>query len=275
MANDKLNEFINQYEICDAHGHIFPDKIAIKAVSAIGKFYDIEMYSGDGVSDSLLKSGGKINTSHYLVCSTATTTHQVESINHFIVDECKAHTCFVGFGTLHPDYDDIEGQVQFCIDNGLKGIKLHPDFQQFNIDDPKAYKIYEITEGRLPILFHTGDDRYDFSSPVRLRKVIEDFPHQVAFAAHFGGYRRWQDSVEYLAGQENVYYDTSSSLPFISVDEAKNLISKFGTEKLFFGCDFPMWKHKEELERFMNLNLTDEQNKMILAENFKNFFNIK
>ena len=275
MANNKLNEFIKNYEICDAHGHIFPEKIASKAVSAIGKFYDIEMYSGDGVSDAILSSGKKINVTHYLVCSTATTTHQVESINRFIVEECKTHTEFVGFGTLHPDYEDIEGQVQFCIDNGLKGIKLHPDFQTFNIDDKKAYKIYEVTEGRLPVLFHTGDNRYDFSSPIRLRKVLDDFPKQIVFGAHFGGYRRWQDSVDYLAGHENVYYDTSSSLPFMSAEQGKELVSKFGTEKLFFGTDFPMWKHTEELERFMNLNLTHEQNKAILADNFKNFFGIE
>ena len=190
--------------IIDAHAHIFPDKIASKAVSAIGNFYGIEMYAGGGISDDLIESGSAINTSHYLVCSTATTVNQVESINHFIVGECKKHPEFVGFGTLHPDYEDIEGQVQVCIDNGLRGIKLHPDFQQFNIDDPKAYKIYEVTEGRLPILFHTGDDRYDFSSPVRLRHVIDDFPNLTAFAAHFGGYQKWRESVEYLAGLENV-----------------------------------------------------------------------
>lgn len=271
---EKLKDFINSYEICDAHGHIFPDKIAVKAVSAIGKFYDIEMESDNGVSAAIISSGREIDVTHYLVCSTATTTHQVESINQFIADECKKHPEFIGFGTLHPDYDDIEGQVQFCIDNNLKGIKLHPDFQQFNIDDKKAFDIYEVTEGRLPILFHTGDDRYDYSSPERLKNVAESFPEQIMFAAHFGGYQRWEDSVRCLAGRENIFYDTSSSLPFMSTGYARKLISAFGDEKLFFGCDFPMWNHAEELERFMNLSLTDKQNSMILSQNFKKFFNI-
>ena len=105
--------------------------------------------------------------------------------------------------------------------------------------------------------------------------MIDDFPKQIAFAAHFGGYTRWQEAKEYLAGCENVFYDTSSSLPFMSAEEAKALVSKFGAEKLFFGTDFPMWKHTEELERFMNLNLTNEENKAILADNFKKFFDIK
>ncbi len=271
---EKLQEFINTYEICDAHGHIFPEKIAGKAVSAIGKFYGIEMEAEGGVAKAILESGSKIGVTNYLVCSTATTTHQVESINQFIVEKCKKHKEFVGFGTLHPDYEDIEGQVNYCIENGLKGIKLHPDFQQFDIDDKKAFKIYEATEGKLPILFHTGDNRYDFSSPVRLKNITENFPRQIMFAAHFGGYRRWDDALECLAGLENVYYDTSSSLPFISQEFAKELISAFGTDRLFFGSDFPMWNHTDELERFMNLGLSPEVNRKLLSDNFKQFFNI-
>lgn len=275
MSNNKLKEFINSYEICDAHAHIFPEKIAEKAVESIGKFYDLPMFCGNGSANALVQSGSKINVTHYLVCSTATTLHQVESINHFIVDECKKNPEFVGFGTLHPDYEDVEGQVQFCIDNGLRGIKLHSDFQKFDIDDPRAYKIYEVCRGRLPVLLHMGDDRYDFSAPKRLKKVIDDMPDLVVFASHFGGYLRWDEALEHLASAKNVYFDTSSSLAFISEEKARTLISAYGTEKLFFGCDFPMWKHTEELERFMNLNLTDEQNKAILTDNFKNFFGIE
>lgn len=271
---ERLKEFINTYEICDAHGHIFPEKIATKAVSAIGNFYGIAMDSEGGRAKSLIKSGEKIGITHYLVCSTATTAHQVESINQFIAGKCKKHSEFVGFGTLHPDYDDIEGQVDFCIENGLKGIKLHSDFQQFNINDEKAFKIYEITRGKLPILFHMGDDRYDYSSPIRLKFVAKNFPDQVIFAAHFGGYQRWAEAAEHLSGIENIYFDTSSSLPFITAEYARELISVYGTDRVFFGSDFPMWNHTDELERFMNLNLSPEVNRKLLSENFKKFFNL-
>ncbi|MBR3943250.1 MAG: amidohydrolase family protein [Clostridia bacterium] len=274
MQYKNVQEFASQFEITDAHAHIFPEKIARKAVSAIGKFYDIEMFDGDGISEALLKSGSPIGVKKYLVCSAATTPMQVESINHFIVEECKKHSEFFGFGTMHPDFEDIEGQIQFCIDNGLHGIKLHPDFQQFDIDAEKAYKIYALCEGKLAVLFHTGDNRYDFSSPVRLSKVAKDFPNLICLASHFGGYRRWEDASEYLAGLPNVYYDTSSALPFISAERAKELIDIYGLEKMFFGVDFPMWNHTEELERFMALDLTPEQNKAILSDNFKKVFNL-
>ena len=270
----ELKEFIEKYEICDGHAHIFPEKIAQKAVESIGHFYDLDMFCESGTSNALINSGNLINITHYLVCSTATVPHQVESINHFIVKECKKHPELIGFGTLHPDYDDIEGQVQYCIDNGLRGIKLHSDFQKFNIDDPRAYKIYEIIEGRLPVLLHMGDNRYDYSSPKRLKKATDDFKNLIVFASHFGGYQRWDEALKYLAGNENIYYDTSSSLAFIDKEKALALIDAYGTDKLFFGCDFPMWKHSEELERFMDLELNDTANSAILSGNFKRFFNI-
>jgi predicted TIM-barrel fold metal-dependent hydrolase len=33
-----------------------------------------------------------------------------------------------------------------------------------------------------------------------------------------------------------------------------------------------MWKHSVELERFLDLGLTDEENRMILQDNAKKFF---
>ena len=92
-----------EFEIMDAHTHIFPSKIAEKATVNIGHFYDIPM-AEQGSAEQLLASGAQIGTKRYLVCSTATTSHQVTSINDFIAEECGKHPEFFGFGTLHPDY---------------------------------------------------------------------------------------------------------------------------------------------------------------------------
>ena len=60
-----------------------------------------------------------------------------------------------GLGALHPDSEDIEGDIADIISLGLKGVKMHPDFQKFNIDDKKCYKIYELCEqNNLPVLLH-------------------------------------------------------------------------------------------------------------------------
>ena len=65
----------------DTHAHIYPDKIADKAVSSIGAFYDIEMTGGSGTSCGLIESGSRIGVEKYIVHSTATTVKQVKSIN--------------------------------------------------------------------------------------------------------------------------------------------------------------------------------------------------
>lgn len=274
MDTQEALDFAENYEICDAHAHIFPEKIAEKAVSSIGNFYSLPMDYNIGKSDVLLESGRKIGVSHYLVCSTATTPHQVESINNFIIDECNRHPEFVGFGTLHPDYENIEAEVDRCINAGLKGIKLHPDFQQFYIDDDKAFRIYEAVKGRIPVLIHMGDARYDYSRPARLENVVKNIPELKAFAAHLGGYERWNEAVTCLY-YDNIRFDTCSSLEFISPEFAREIIYGFGTDKVFWGTDFPMWDHTKELLRFKRLNLTDSENRKILSENFKKEFNLK
>lgn len=259
----------SDFEIFDSHAHIFPAKISEKATINIGNFYGIPMM-GIGSSEKLLEDGGKINTAKYLVCSTATVPEQTIPINNFIKEECAAHDKFFGFGTLHPDMENIADEVDRIISLGLHGIKIHPDFQKFNIDDKNAYKIYEAIEGRLPILIHMGDNRYTYSKPYRLARVMKDFPKLKAIAAHFGGYQCWEEALDCLKG-ENLRLDTSSSLAFFDVEYARKLVQHYGVENLFFGVDFPMWKHNEELERFFALGLSYEENRMILSENFKKF----
>lgn len=254
-----------KYRIIDAHCHIYPQKIAEKAVNAIGAFYGIRM-AEDGTSDSLVKEGEAIGVEKYVVHSTATTVHQVRSINEYIYGEMQRHPEFIGFMTLHNEMTDeaIEEEVELALSRGMKGVKLHPDFQKFNIDD--AENLYRATAGRLPVLLHMGDRRYDFSAPERLRKMALKYPEQIFIGAHFGGYSVW-DKVECLKDLPNVFFDTSSSLFALDKDRAADLIHRFGHERYFFGTDFPMWRHDEELRRFLALPLTEEEREDILFNN--------
>jgi len=254
-----------KYKIIDAHCHIYPAKIAAKAVTAIGNFYGISM-AEDGTALSLIEEGKKIGVERYVVHSTATTVHQVRSINDYIYGEMQAHPEFIGFMTLHNEMEEgaIAEEVELALSRGMKGVKLHPDFQKFNIDD--AENIYRVTAGKLPILLHMGDKRYDFSSPLRLKKMAEKYPEQIFIGAHFGGYSVW-DKTECLKDLPNVYFDTSSSLWFLEKEKAADYIHRFGHERYFFGTDFPMWKHDEELARFLALPLTEAEREDILYNN--------
>ena len=262
-------------EIIDAHAHIYPEKIAKKATDTIGVFYDIEMEMSAGTAENLIKDGERAGISRYVVHSVATTAHQVRSINQFIKKEIEEHKEFIGFMTLHQDLteEEVINEVNWAIENGFKGIKLHPDFQKFNIDDEKVEKFYKAAGNKLPILFHIGDDRYDFSKPQRLVNVAKKFPNVTFIAAHFGGYRCWEEAKIYK-GLNNIYFDTCSSLPFITPQKAKEIITMLGAEKFFFATDFPMWDATSELERFNKIDLTEEERKLIFSENIKRLLNL-
>lgn len=252
--------------IVDAHAHIFPAKIALKATESVGKFYDVGMrYVGS--PENLLESGKAIGVDKYFVHSVATTPAQVRSINAFIAEQCAEHPEFIGFGAMHPGVEDIQAEVDNIIALGLKGIKMHPDFQRFNIDDECALPIYECAQGRLPILFHMGDYRYDWSHPARLARVIDAFPDLDCIAAHFGGYTAWDEALDCLLGRR-CWIDTSSTLGMVNdYDYVRGLVSKWGTERMLFGTDFPMWDHAEELERFEQLGITGDELENVMGKN--------
>ncbi len=256
--------------IYDMHTHIFPQKIAEKAVSSIGGFYGIPMVK-KGFSEDLIDSGSGIGVEKYLVCSTATTPLQVTAINSFVAAETSKHPEFIGFGTMHPGFEGISDEVERIISLGLSGIKLHPDFQKFAIDDKEAYPIYEAAEGRLPILFHTGDKRYSYSNPERVLKILKDFPKLICICAHLGGYSEW-DAVTALKGylgNPNIYFDTSSSIRFLDPKTSVDIIRAHGVEHVFWGTDYPMQDHESELADFMKLELDDRERQMIFRENAK------
>ncbi len=262
-------------EIIDSHAHIYPEKIAEKATNAIGDFYDIKMEMPAGTAQRLIDDGKRIGVSKYVVHSVATTAHQVRSINSFIKKEMGEHKEFIGFMTLHQDLteEEIATEVDLCIKDGFKGVKLHPDFQKFYIDGENAEKFYRVIGDRLPILFHTGDNRFEFSKPIRLVKMAKKYPQVNFIAAHFGGYRCWNDAYMYR-GLPNVYFDTCSSLPFISPYKAKEIIDMLGAERFFFSTDFPMWDAEAELERFNKIPLNKKEREMIFSGNIKKLLKI-
>lgn len=261
------------YRIIDVHNHIYPEKIVSKATDAIGDFYDINMQHL-GTGDELVEAGKRAGIEKFVVCSAATIPQQVPTINKFIAAECEKHPEFIGFGTLHAEFEDTENEIARMKEMGLRGVKLHPDFQKFYLDDPKAIEMFKaIRDNDMWVLVHVGDDRYDYSQPERMARVIEKVPGLKVIAAHFGGYRRWASALNvYKPG--TIYFDISSSMHFMDKELVYSFFDRYGIESFFWGTDFPMWDHKEELELFFDLGLSEKDNKMILYENFAKAFGL-
>lgn len=230
-----------------------------------------------GTAKALINQCENIGVDRCLVTSVATTPHHAQSINTFIANEVCCHPDkFIGFGSLHPDSDSLEADAEHLTELGLKGVKLHPDIQNFKVDDPKVIKIFEICNRKnLPVLLHTGDSRYDNSNPNRVEKILKMFPDLIIIGAHLGGWSLWNTAPQILYHYKNFYVDTCSSFYALSKDKAREIINLYGADRVIFGTDFPMWKQKDELEFLFDLGLSEKELKSILHDNLSRILKIE
>ena len=250
--------------IIDFHTHIYPDSVAFKAADDVRAFYDgLGDETVDGRVQTLLHHADEAGITQMAILPVATKPERTRHINEFILRQADAQPRFYGFGTVHAAMDGLMDEVAFIQQSGLHGIKIHPDYQRFPIDDERMYPVYEEIQGKMPIVFHMGDLRYDYSLPSRLKTVLKLFPNLDVVAAHFGGYQMREAARQELS-DTNCYFDTSSSLMLMEPGVAEDYIRHYGVERFMFGSDFPMWNPQCELERFMRLSLTDDEKEQIL-----------
>ena len=252
--------------IFDIHAHIYPDAIAPKAVYAIGHLSDDIPVENDGRTQTLFREAAEAGITRVAVHSVATAPHQVASINRFILATVKAHPEAMPFAALHPALEDLEGEISQIVDAGFAGIKLHPEFQGFKVDDPEAIRMFKLLAGRLPVLLHCGDCHRDNSASERIRAMLRQVEGLTLICAHLGGWTCWERAAADLIGQD-VWVDTSSSLDALDGYTARDILRGYGVKRAIFGTDYPMWTPKEELARFMALPLTEAEKADILWNN--------
>lgn len=268
-------------QIIDAHAHIFPPAIAQAAVKATNDFYreaatPLMPLAGNengyaGTADDLIMREKAAGISKVLVFSCATSVRQVVSVNSFIARQCELHPEFIGAGTMHIGFPDMEAECDRMLSLGLKGVKLHPDIQRFAVDDEELFPLYEVMQHkRMFLIVHAGDYRYDYSGPKRLAHVAEEFPGLKMVCAHLGGWSEW-DAARGFLNLGNVYFDTSSTIPFAGSEPVKMAFSHFDRTHIFFGTDYPMWNPQTELNAILSLGLDDDTLEGVLHRNFERF----
>ncbi len=261
-----------EYKVFDAHVHVYPDAIAEKARVALGRFYEFEV-PGAATFDGYIRECEKNHTQGFLLFSVATSAHQVKSINDYIAGRVAAARALgyeaFGFAAMHQDFEDVENELDRCRELGLCGIKIHPDIQGFDLLDRRMYRVCAAAEGRFIINFHMGDDRerYRFSEPKKLAKLLESFPRLKVIASHLGGYRAWEEASTYLYGKDDVWYDNSSALWAMSPERAKELTLACGTDRVMFGTDFPVMTIAQYRALFDLEDLDEKTKQAILYDN--------
>ena len=264
-------------EIIDSHCHIYPEKVAARAVASVDRFYDgLPAEPLDGTTGTLLRTGKEAGISRFVVHSVATSPKQVDSINRFIASsQEEAAGAFIGLGALHPDSQTLKEDVRQIVALRLHGVKIHPDFQRFEADSPKAFRLYELClSAGLPVLIHTGDHRFDYSNPERMIRVLRAFPELTVIGAHFGGWSVWDRAEKLLPSFPNLMVDTSSSFHWLGPEKALRIIRAYGSRRVLFGTDYPMWPQRREIGFLKALPLTEEEKENILWKNCVNLYHL-
>lgn len=258
----------------DMHSHIFPPGVAEKVIDALENYYHSH-WEGTGELDDLLRNLRRARISRSVIFSSATKPTQVIPINDFISRlQSQYPELLIGFGTLHPQFEDIAGETARIRALGLRGLKFHPDFQQFCIDDPVMDPIYEAVGDTLPLLFHVGDCRTEYSKPERLLNVHRRFPKLTLIAAHMGGYSEWDRAWKYLIGTD-VLLDISSTIKFLPTEEVRRMVEVHGADKVLFASDYPGTLQSQAIRDVLSLGLSEGDCEKIFHLNAERLLGIR
>lgn len=262
--------------IIDFHTHCFPEKIAQKAVTGL------EFSSGgvtpntDGTLQGLLSKMDEDGVDISVVLNIATNERQQHSVNDFAASiQSDKIICF---GSVYPDAADALDELERIKELGLAGVKLHPEFQNFYVDDEKMKPIYEkISRLGLITLFHAGMDvgyRPPYHcTPERLEHALSWFSAPVV-AAHLGGLDESREVIKRLCGKDNLYLDTAYSYGIVPKPVLSDIIEAHGADKILFGSDCPWHRPMWERKMLSVLELTEEEKNKIYYENAKKLLDI-
>lgn len=265
--------------VIDMHTHIFPDKVARKAtMNVVGYFGLPEPPNHFGTVDELTAVLARAKIEYALVFSAATSAHQVEHINRYILSETQKHDRLLPCGTLHAGFEGYKEELRWMRENGIFGVKIHPEFQHFALDDPRLFPMYEEMERTdMFLLAHMGDPRVDVSGPKRLLPVAQAFPKLRCIAAHLGNWSGWEvEKIRPIAKLPNVYTDISSSFSYAADRKPLfQVLREYDPAHVFFGSDYPIWCPEKELKKACGLGLPEDLLENILFYNFANFYHYK
>ena len=277
--------------IIDFHTHAFPDKIAASAITILEGNGKVKANTNGTVMD-LQNKAREAGVDYSLVLPVVTSPKQTKSINDFAIKinfDNDNYPNILSFGGIHPDYLEYEDELIRIKEAGLKGIKLHPEYQNTYIDDEKYVKIIDKAfELGLIVIIHAGIDIGIDSdlkaSPDRILNCKSKLKNNGKFVlAHMGSWKMWNEVYDKILGKD-FYIDTAFSLGDIHKEDEKiemlkendiiNFINKHSADKILFGTDSPWAKQKEYINFMNNLNISKDNLNKIMGLNSKKLLNL-
>ena len=252
--------------IIDFHTHTFPDNIAPIAIQSLEKSSNDKAFL-NGTTTDIKRSMKKAGIKQSVLLPIAVKPQNTATINKVAIENNKDNS-FISFGSVHPHNENYKEELITLKKAGIKGIKLHPDFQGVFIDDPKMVEVMQFaSELNFIITLHSGFDvsfpDLQRCTPKRLAKVIDDIKGARIICAHSGGYRYLDEFKQYLLGRPEIYIDTSYSIDKMDNEELTKIYTQMDSSHILFGTDSP-WR---VVKRFTELNISDDLKQKVLYEN--------
>ena len=255
--------------IIDFHTHAFAPAVAAHALASLMEHSGM-LPCTDGTVMGLQQAMRRAGVNHSVILPIATKASQHQVVNDFAhaVNQLEGMT---GFGSVYPLAPDALDTLDRIAALGLKGIKLHPEYQSFDVDDPRVLPVYE-KASRLGLItvFHCGVDISYGSGPVRttperMHNILDCFSAPVV-ASHLGGWLQWGEVLEHLAGTD-IYLDTAFLYGRIPHQLAVQIVQKHDARRILFGSDSPWSEIEHELHLVRSLKCSPEREAAILGGN--------
>lgn len=255
--------------LIDFHTHAFPEKIAGRAMANLSHASGGLEPQTDGTLSGLKAEMQKDGVDISVVLGIATNPAQQTNVNNYAA-EMNKDSSIVAFGSVHPDAPDALEELERIKELGLKGIKLHPEYQEFFVDDERMKPIYKkISELGLITLFHAGQD-YGYNEPFRcmpdaMERALKWFDAPV-IAAHWGGVGCGKEVVKHLCGKD-IWFDLSFGYGRMPKSFAQEIADKHTPDRLLFGSDMPWHRPAWEKRLIETLDLSTEDKEKIYYKN--------
>lgn len=256
--------------VIDFHTHVFPDKIAEKTVESLKARASLPAFS-DGTVSGLRASMERSGVDLSVVLPVVTAPRQFQSVCAFAQSINQEGRGLLSFGGLHPQSESWEQELTELKAMGFQGIKLHPDYQDTFVDEPRMLRLLsKAAELDLIVVLHSGLDLGlpdpVHCTPQRAARMLEEVGGGRFVFAHCGASGMLEDVERHLAGRD-VWFDLSFDLLRLPPERVTRLIRLHGAHRCLFATDSPWTDQEESLRRVDELGLTLEERDRILGGN--------
>ena len=262
--------------VIDIHTHTFPEKIAPRALAGLASTSFLTP-TLDGTLPSLCNAMKEDGVDISVLQPIATAPHQVPKLNDAAIENNKLPG-IISFGAMHPLYPNKEEEFEKLCDAGIKGIKLHPDFQQVYIDDSSVIETLRLcSKYGLIAMIHGGLDisypEINKSTPEKLKRILPLLGDAVIIYAHMGGFGYFEQSVRFLSDTD-VYIDTAAVCDIFPSDTIKSVINAFTPKRVLFGSDSPWSRQKVYMDCIRSMGLSQNDTAAILGGNAQKLLSV-